>query len=109
MIKAKIYRNKNNEPYGFVIKNHGQSIVCSAVSALSQNTCNSIECLTDATFKINAKKIGYLAFKLTETENLNKKALLLLNSLVLGLKGIEKEHAKQIQVINVGGAVNVKD
>ena len=71
----------------------GSDIVCAAASVLAQNAVNSIEQFTE---DIN-EDLGELYFKIDagyshETE-------LLLNSLILGLQGIEEEYMEYIDVI----------
>ncbi len=76
----------------------GSDIVCAAVSVLAQNTVNSIEQFTEDTFTVDVNEdLGELYFKIdagysNETE-------LLLNSLILGLQGIEEEYMEYIDVI----------
>ena len=68
----------------------GSDIVCAAASVLAQNAVNSIEQFTEDTFTVDVNEdLGELYFKIDagyshETE-------LLLNSLILGLQGIEEE------------------
>ena len=83
MIQAIFFKNNENI-IGFEIKNHGRDIVCSAVSILSLNTVNSIEAFTDAKYSVDY--------------DTNEKAILLLSSLELGLKGIETEYPKDISL-----------
>ncbi len=110
MISVKILRNANDDPYGFIVKNHGSSIVCSAVSILTLNTINSIEYLTGEKFECDTEPDGgFINFSLVEKENINKDALLLLNSFILGIKGIKLDYKKQILVSDLGGARNVKN
>ncbi len=76
----------------------GSDIVCAAASVLAQNAVNSIEQFTEDTFTVEVYEIsGELYFKIDagysdETE-------LLLNSLILGLQGIEEEYMEYIDVI----------
>ena len=88
--------NKKEKPLGFEITNHGKDIVCSAVSALSLNTVNSIKTFTNAKFTLDFNKNGgFLKFIMLEyCEN----ATLLLNSLILGLEGIKLEYYNQIDI-----------
>ena len=56
MIQVEIIRDASKAYVGFSIKGHagyaehGQDIICAAVSVLAQNTVNSIEQFTDDTF-----------------------------------------------------------
>ena len=73
----------------------GEDIVCSAISALTINTVNSIEELTDAAFEINTnQEAGSIRMTLNNTES--EKAQLLLESLILGLEQLEKQYGDQI-------------
>ena len=67
---------------------HGQDIVCSAVSVLAINTFNSIERFTDDAFQVDASQDGghmVMAFP----KQLSDKSILLLDSLLLGLDEIQ--------------------
>ncbi len=99
MINITIYRNSNAEIYGFKAENHGDSIVCSAVSALTLNTVNSIEAFTSAEFVCDYEEEGgFLSFELTSVKNggHDEKCGLLLNSLTLGLRMLADENRKDI-------------
>ena len=104
MIKAEIFRNKKGHIYGFSIKDHGESIVCSAVSVLALNTVNSIERFTDEDFSCIAdeKNGGILRIEIPsvrEGKDIHDIDLLF-NSLLLGLSDIEKEYSKEIKLID---------
>ena len=97
MIKVILFQ-KHNKIIGFEIKNHGKDIVCSAVSILSLNTVNSIEALTDCKYNIEYDTNGgFLKFFIDINQECEKTNLLL-QSLELGLKGIELEYPKEISV-----------
>lgn len=101
MIKVYIFRNPNNNVYGFKINDHAPDYICSAVSILSQNTVNSIEDFTDIKFECEyEQKGGYFLFQIDEIKNglYNKDVDLLLNSFVLGIKSIQMEYGKYIKV-----------
>ena len=94
MIKATILKS-NEAIKGFKIENHGDPIVCSAVSFLSQCTINSIEEFTDCPFSLDMDEDGgYLEFGIENCEN--KDAQLLLKSLVLGLECLEIDYKDEI-------------
>ena len=107
MIKATIYRNKNNDIYGFEINDHADPIVCSAVSLLVLNTANSLEkFVPDADFSLEyAEDGGYFKLEVPSIKSgvCNHDADLLLKSLELGLEGIELDYGKEIRVIHKGG------
>ena len=92
MITVSITR-KNNIIKGFEFTGHagyaeeGYDIVCSAVSALSINTVNSIEALTkdDMVCSEPGEESGFLSFSI---EAPSKEAKLLFDSLELGLNMI---------------------
>ena len=89
MIKVKVFRNKNNEIYGFRVDDHGDSIVCSAVSALTLNCVNCIEAFTPADFSFEADEGGGFL-----------KINLIFNCLLLGLSGIEAQYSRDIKIID---------
>ena len=71
---------------GFICVGHagyareGYDIICSAVSALTINTINSLEQFTEDDF---------------EAEQASEKAELLMKSLVLGLQTVEEEYGRE--------------
>ena len=98
MIKVKVFRNKNNEIYGFRVDDHGDSIVCSAVSALTLNCVNCIEA-----FSFEADEGGgFLKIEIKEIENgtHNHDVNLIFNCLLLGLSGIEAQYSRDIKIID---------
>lgn len=99
MIQIQVKRDGEGIVYGFLVKNHGDSLVCSAVSALVINTVNSITELTAADITIDADEVngGYLDFQLIDYAD-QSDALLLLKSLYLGLKSLEFEHKKDMKI-----------
>lgn len=99
MINVYFSKNRNNQICSFQIKNHGRDIVCSAVSILSLNTCNSIEKFTNSKFSVDYDNNGgYLNFKLKDINSIHNDTLLILNCLELGLKGIELEYPNDIKL-----------
>ena len=97
MIKAYVSL-KNNKYLSFSCTGHagygykGNDIVCAAVSTLVINTANAIEKLTDCDFKAENKsdEITYVFNSVPD-----EKASLLMDTLVLGLKEIQKEYGKK--------------
>ncbi len=110
MISVKIFRNNQGNIYGFEAVNHGNSIVCSAVSILTFNAVNSIEKFTNEKCACEYKeKGGFLKFSVSSLENgeTNENASLLLNSMLLGLNGIQQSYKNQLKIIELkGGASN---
>ena len=81
----------------FVIKNHGKSHVCAAVSILVLNTINSIEALTDAKFSYEYKKNGGFV-SCTLAEPTHHDASLLLKAMMLGLNSVREVHPDEILI-----------
>lgn len=102
MITVYIYKNANGDVYSFKVNDHGTDIVCAAVSALALNTINSIEAFTTEPFKCNFEENGgFLFFESPSLKNnkTNKDVSLLLNSFLLGIKGIKDDYDKEIKLI----------
>lgn len=103
MIKAYISRNDAGKIYGFKVKDHGDPIVCSAVSVLCFNTVNSIEQFTELDFTLDASPNGgdmVFSVPLLKENGTDEKASLLLNSLVLGLKQVELDYSNDLKVFD---------
>ena len=98
MITIEIRKSANGYT-GFSSKGHagyaeeGYDIICSAVSALTVNTINSIEQFTNDAFKAEAAD-GMVRWKFTETP-ISKEAELLMDSLCLGLEYIQESYGKK--------------
>lgn len=96
MTAVTIYK-RSGQYAGFVIEGHagygeeGEDIVCAAVSVLSLNALNSIEAFTKDRFS-GEEKDGYLSCSFPEA--LSEKAVLLLDSMVLGLTDIQRSYGK---------------
>lgn len=74
----------------------GQDIVCAGVSALVINTVNSIEQLTSTKFSlVTDTKSGSGLIDVTFSEGLSPEAKLLLDSMILGLQGIQSDYGKE--------------
>ena len=104
MIKVTIYQDSEQKISRFLMQDHagyaesGSDIVCAAASALAQNTVNSIEQFTDDAFTVDVDEVsGELDVRLES--GYSKETELLLNSLILGLQGIEEEYMEYIDVI----------
>ena len=106
MIKVSIYKNDEGKMIGFRLSGHagyaehGQDIVCAAVSALVINAMNSIETFSSDTFTYDEdEESGMVDFKIVST--LSPVSELLLNSLLLGIEGIIEGYGQQyIQIIS---------
>ena len=100
MISIIIYQNQSNQYVGFSTQGHadfsepGTDIICSAVSALTINAINSIEKFSNAKFSLDTnQEDGEFDFKITsECDDIST---LLLDSMILGLKGIQKDYGKR--------------
>lgn len=103
MIKAKVFRNNSGDVYSFKVSNHGDPIVCSAVSILSFNAVNSIISLTSLAsedYYFKQEESGFISFNVVthKVTTINKDVALLLNSFYLGLKGITESYPKEINL-----------
>lgn len=104
MIKVTVYKNPKNEYVGVKTVGHagyadsGQDIVCSAVSVLVINTLNSIQAFTKDNCEVKAKeKEGLIAFKFLS--GISEQSTLLMDSLILGLQGIQQDYKEYIQIM----------
>ncbi len=98
MININVIRNAEDKICGVKVLNHGDPVVCSAVSILLLNTCNSIEVFTSAEFSVDIASEGGDAVLTVSRFDDEGKAELLLNSLVLGYKSIEESYKDDIIV-----------
>lgn len=108
MIKVNLHYNNQGNLWRFVLDghagyaDHGQDIVCSAVSMIVINTINSIDLLTKEALLLDQNDGGgYIdcTFPDIKANKGSDEAVLLLKSLVLGLESIQKEYGEYIQVI----------
>ncbi|TCT14907.1 hypothetical protein EDC18_10455 [Natranaerovirga pectinivora] len=103
MIKVNFIK-KDQDIIGFTSKGHagygehGNDVICAAVSVLIINTVNAIESFTPDSFHIDEnEKEGLITIKFNN--KVSKETKLLLDTLILGLNGIESEYGTQyIQV-----------
>ncbi len=103
VIEASIFRNDNNEIFGFKICNHGEQLLCAAVSALTLNTVNSIDVIANEDYFCDFDEAGgFLELQVISLKD-NKKAhnaSLFLESLLLGLQSLEIEHKGKLKIID---------
>lgn len=99
MICFTVWKSEN-QYRGFESSGHagyaeeGEDIICAAVSALVINTVNSIEKFTEDGFRLEqAEDGGYLRLYFTVLPG--EKAALLMDSLVLGISGIEADYGNE--------------
>lgn len=106
MIRVIIYKNQRHEYTGFDVSGHagyddsGKDIVCAAVSALVINTVNSVEHFTDDRIScVTDEETGEIVFRFRQIPSHD--ASLLLDSMLLGLEGIEDsgEYESYIDII----------
>ena len=106
MIKVTVYKTGRHEYTGFDLAGHagygeeGFDIVCAAVSALVINTVNSVEAFTeDETSCVSDEEKGMIQFRFKDRPS--RDASLLLDSMILGLQGIEDsgEYEPYIDII----------
>lgn len=98
MITATFFKDAKGIWKGFSLIGHagygeyGSDIICASVSALAINTVNSIEAFTDDKVAVNVdEETGLLTLSFSGN-NVTEKGQLLINSLILGLKGICEEY-----------------
>lgn len=103
MINVTAIYNEVDEACGFRIEGHagfagyGRDIVCAAVSALSENTVNSVEAFTEDKFSCKTdEKSGLLEFIITS--DVSKESKLLLQSFFLGIRTISEEYNKHVKL-----------
>ena len=106
MIQAKFSEKTTGNIVSFEMTGHadfaeaGSDIVCAAASVLAQNTVNSIEQLAGYQPIVDIDD-GYLYFEVLSdlSEQQQKVTNILLDSLLIGLQGIEEGYGDYIQVI----------
>lgn len=107
MIKIDLYYNNQKQLWRFILTghagyaDHGQDIVCSAVSMIVINTINSIDLLTKEPFTLDQdEEKGHIdcAFENMKVNKGTDDAALLLKSMVLGLNSIQKQYRDYIQI-----------
>lgn len=100
MICVTVFRNSEKVYTGIELAGHsgfaehGQDIICAAVSALALNMANSVEGFTSDRFEGSVEEeTGGFSFHFTSRISLESK--LLMSSLILGLENIRSEYGKQ--------------
>ena len=90
---------------GFKSKGHagfadsGYDIICAGVSALVINCINSIENFCDVRFTVDADdEGGNIKFMLADPADGDSE--LLINSMILGLKGIQNDYGNDYIILN---------
>ena len=102
MTTITIYKS-NNVYRRFTCKGHsgyassGKDIVCASVSILVFNAINSLDEIADQNFDLTEdESTGYIDCRLDS--NVNEKTVILLDSMVLGLKAIEEQYGKYLRL-----------
>lgn len=100
MITVTVSRNEDGVCNRICMEGHagyaeyGQDIVCAAASALFINTVNAIETFTDDDFTVDQDtKTDRVILQMTSS--ISGEAKLLIDSLLLGLQGIESEYGTE--------------
>ena len=106
MVKVTIYKDPDGRYEGFDCTGHaryadvGQDIVCAGVSALVINTINSVENLTENAAEAESdEETGEIRFRFKGQADANGK--LLMDSLVLGLEGIQVNYGNNYLVLKI--------
>lgn len=78
---------------------HGEDIVCSAISFLSQTTLNGlIEVLkADVDYEINDE--GFLSFNINKNEHKKNTIKALLDTFELGIESLLEEYAEYVKLV----------
>lgn len=102
MFEITIFK-KQTEYCGFRCEGHsgyataGEDVVCAGVSALVINTINSMEALTEESFSLEEdEEKPLIALKFDNVPG--KEAALLMDSLVLGIEGIQKQYQQFVKL-----------
>lgn len=107
MITTIIYI-KDEKICGFQISGHagfaeaGEDIVCASVTTLAFNTVNAIEAFTEIPFQteVDEENLGFLKFVIPLEGMADHDTQLLLQTMVLGFKEIEKEYNEYLTLIH---------
>ena len=97
MIKITVYKDSRSYT-GFKSEGHagyaeeGYDIICAAVSVLTVNTINSIESFYFRHVSCETK--GWI-YRVSFDHPLSSEAVLLMNSMILGLQEIEKDYGHE--------------
>lgn len=100
MINITIWKNQNANYKCFEVIGHaefaefGNDIVCAGVSTLVINTINSIEKFTTDSITVHTEEDSGL-IRCVFSDSPSKEANLLLDSMVLGLEGIQNDYSKE--------------
>ena len=108
MITVSFFLNKDGLISGFQSEGHadageyGYDIVCSAVSALTINTVNAIENLTEARFEEEANEEGgFLKVILVPQSEEDRDSQLLLKALQLGINQMADNYPENLRIRHI--------
>ena len=105
MTHITIYRNQKNAFTGFCCDGHagyadaGEDIVCAGISTLVINTINSIEILTATQILADADEVDG-TIHVNFPSGCDEQAVLLVNAMILGLQGIQKNYGKRFLTLD---------
>ena len=105
MTHITIYRNQKNAFTGFCCDGHagyadaGEDIVCAGISTLVINTINSIEILTATQILADADEVDG-TIHVNFPSGCDEQAELLVNAMILGLQGIQKNYGKKFLTLD---------
>ncbi|MDQ0269900.1 ribosomal-processing cysteine protease Prp [Cytobacillus purgationiresistens] len=106
MIQVTINRKSSGVIQSFTISGHaffanrGKDIVCAGVSAVSVGAINAVHALTGITPDIEHDETGLLSCVIPDgiAEDVNEKIQLLLEGMVVSLRGIEESYGQNIKI-----------
>lgn len=99
MINVRFHQNQRGY-YRFIISNHGDELVCSAVSSLVINALNFIELSFKVRCAQQSGESGFIDFSFAESASSSDydKALLMMEFVLFGLREIQKAHRNQLRI-----------
>jgi uncharacterized protein YsxB (DUF464 family) len=105
MIHITIFQNQEHNITGFYCIGHsgyaesGSDIICAGVSSLVINTVNSLDVLAGAKFELDTdEESGKIDLRLTRPADHDAK--LLLDSMILGLQGIQNDYGNEYFILD---------
>ncbi|MBR4530649.1 MAG: ribosomal-processing cysteine protease Prp [Lachnospiraceae bacterium] len=103
MTRVTLFKDKEGNNRGFDVRGHagflfrGLDIVCSAISILSINTINAVEAFTEEKPRVSVKR-GAAQIRYRIDSIPGEQAKLLLDTYELGIRSIEQEYSRHVQV-----------
>lgn len=104
MINITLLENSKKNYVGIISEGHagyaerGYDIVCASVSILIVNTINAIEAYTRDVIEVESnEEEGYIGMRFMN--GISKEATLLMDTMILGLSGIEDQYGKYVKII----------